>query len=67
MAVAWSPGQPVSDAVPLLPLCACLGMGQADIDSYDAIAEKLVSRKCESVGELKNWQLAELLSLCRTL
>ena len=67
MAAVWSPGQPVSDEVPLLPLCACLGIGQADTDSYDAIAEKLVSRKCEDVGQLKTWQLAELLSLCRTL
>ena len=63
----WTPGQPITPEVPLAPLLACIGIGQQDAASYNAICEKLAMRNCVSVANLLELELSELTSMIRPL
>ena len=51
----------------MAPLLACIGIGQQDAASYNAICEKLAMRNCVSVANLLELELSELASMIRPL
>ena len=65
----WNPAQPVNAQTPLRPLFSCLGFGQSDVSSWDAIIEKYESHQTYSVGQLEAMWSNEFMQTgmpCRT-
>ena len=64
----WAPGDVVNGDTELALLFNCLGAGQFDISSFQAIAIKLKNMKALTVGDLQShWVHGELIAALRAL
>ena len=64
--MAWRPGDLVLDDTVLAGPCSALTFGQGD-PGFDLIAQKLASRNCTMVGQLRDWGAQEFISVIRGL
>ena len=64
--MAWRPGDLVLDDTVLAGPCSALTFGQGD-PGFDLIAQKLASRNCTMVGQLRDWGAQEFISVIRPL
>ena len=65
-AAPWRPGDLVLDETELAHVCVCMSFGQGD-PGYDEIAQKLASRGCNTVDNLREWSNSEFVSVVRPL
>ena len=65
-AAPWRPVDLLLDETELAGLCSCLFFGQGD-PGYDEIAQKLASRGCKTVSNLREWSTSEFISVVRPL
>ena len=64
--MAWRPGDLVLDDTEIAGPCSAITFGQGD-PGFDLIAQKLASRNCTMVGQLRDWGAQEFISVIRPL
>ena len=65
--VPWDPSLPVHERSSLGDIINTLSFGRNDASDFHAIRDKLATRKCATLGSIKDYGDGELTSMIRAL